>query len=389
MATEEDVTRVAQMLRQARRPVILAGGGVHLSQAYDELAALAEQGRIPVATSVNGKGSVAETAFYAIGVAGANGGSIEALEIVQNADVALVLGSKLNNVTTIGKLLFNNECQVVQVDIAEEALDANIRTTLAIMSDIRCFLGVLRRALAEQQGADANRLDEWNGLVADKMAHKQRRIEADVAKECELVSPACFFDALWNLTDEDTYFVADAGTPTPYLSSYFRLKKAGRHAVLPRAHGSLGYALPAAIGVQVAKPGRKVIAMHGDASFGMAVGDLETAVRCKLPVVFVNFQNYAYGWIKTIQRLYYQERYFGVDFSRSLDAAKVAQGFGLPSKTISSNQEVKGGLEWALNQDSPVLLDMMIEPPTRTVPPVLKWEKDAAKPASERVKLTY
>jgi len=386
---EAGLTRVAQMLVNAQRPVILTGGGVHLSNAYDALAELVETYHLPLATSINGKGAISEMSPYSIGVVGANGGSVEGVKIIQRADFVLALGSKLNNVTTIGKSLFSDNCKIVQVDIGENVLDANIRTHVAIMSDMRAFLEKLMGMIRKKGLNNPSRLDGWNEFVRQKMLEKRERIQKDVEKEEDLVTPAYFFNALWHLTDEDAYFVADAGTPTPYLSACFRQKKAGRQMVLPRAHGSLGYAIPASMGVQVAKPGRKVIALHGDASFGMAAGELETAVRCDLPIVFINFQNFAYGWIKTIQKLYFDETYFAVDFGKSLDVEKVAQGFGLKAKTIHSNDGVEDGLNWALQQKGPVMLNLMIEPPTKTVPPVLKWEKDAAKPAGKRIKLTY
>ncbi|MBU0463801.1 MAG: thiamine pyrophosphate-binding protein, partial [Proteobacteria bacterium] len=386
---DTDLTLVADMLIKAKRPVILSGGGVHSSNAHEQLATLVETFHLPLATSINGKGAISELSDYSIGVVGANGGSIEGLQIIQKADFVLALGSKLNNVTTIGKTLFNDTCKIAQVDIGENLLDANIRTNVAIMSDIKTFLVKLITEIKGKGLEDASRLGTWNEFVCQKMLEKRNRIQKDVEKEEDLVTPAYFFHMLWNLTDEDTYFVADAGTPTPYLASYFRQKKAGRQTVLPRAHGSLGYALPASMGVQVAKPGHKVIALHGDASFAMAAGELETAVRCNLPIVFINFQNYAYGWIKTIQKLYFDETYFAVDFGKSIDVEKVAIGFGLKAKTVYNNSQVEEKLNWALNQDGPVMLNLMIEPPTKTIPPVLKWEKDAAKPADKRIKLTY
>ncbi len=206
--------------------------------------------------------------------------------------------------------------------------------------------------------------------------------------DSKLVLPCRFFGALEQLTDDNTVLVGDAGTPTPYLSSYLRLKKAGRWNVLPRAHGSLGYALPAAIGVKVAKPDATVFSLMGDASLGMALGDLETAKRLGLPIIFVNFENNCYGWIKTIQRLYYDERYFAVDFC-PIDSVAVAKGFGIDAISISNNAQIEEGIQWALAQEKPTFLNVAIERPTGFVPPVLKWERDIKVPPSERKKLTY
>lgn len=385
---QKDIKKTMDMLLEASRPVIIAGGGVHLSAAYEELDVFVNKFHIPVATSVNGKGSIQEYSTYAMGPIGSNGGSEECLKVVQEADLVLVLGSKLNNVTTMGKIAINKSAKVIHVDISEEIVDANVRASLPIMGDIKLFLAKLTAAMEDKKEKCAARFEKWNTWTAQKIEEKRARINEEINCEAELVTPARIFDTLERLTDENTYFVGDAGTPTPYLSSYFRLKKAGRHSVLPRAHGSLGYALPAAIGVQIAKPDAKVISLFGDGSFGMALGDLETANRFNLPIVFIHLENNCYGWIKTIQRLYFNEKYFGVDFS-PIDVVKVAEGFGLRAKTINANSGLDEGMKWALEQNGPVLLNIVIEPPTRTVPPVLKWERDSKIPASEREKLTY
>jgi acetolactate synthase-1/2/3 large subunit len=234
----------------------------------------------------------------------------------------------------------------------------------------------------------ASRYSEWKSWVRTKIVEKRIRIEKELGTNSKLVLPSRFFGALEQLTDDNTIFVGDAGTPTPYLSSYLRLRKSGRWCVLPRAHGSLGYALPAAIGAKVAKPEATVFSLMGDASFGMALGDLETAKRLGLPIIFVNFENNSYGWIKTIQRLYYDEKYFAVDFC-PVDSIAIAKGFGLDAINIAGNAQIEDGIKWALAQKKPVFLNVVIERPTDFVPPVLKWERDSKIPPSQRKKLTY
>ena len=120
----------------------------------------------------------------------------------------------------------------------------------------------------------------------------------------------------------------------------------------------------------------------------MALGDLETARRLDLPIIFVNFENNSYGWIKTIQRLYFEEKYFAVDFC-PVDTVAISKGFGIDARNVGSNAAIEEGLRWALAQKGPSLLNVAIERPTGFVPPVLKWERDSKVPASERKKLTY
>ena len=385
---QDDVDASAVFLQKALKPVILAGGGVHLSSAHAELENFAVRLGIPVATTINGKGSVSEFLPISAGTVGANGGSEETNGLIKQADLVLVLGSRLNNVTTMGKDIFSHRPTIIQVDTAPEMLDANVRNTFSIISDIKSFLLKLDPVLSPEKEQISEKLEPWLNQVQQAMTEKRARISAEINKETERVNPAKIFDLLERLTDADTVFVADAGTATPYLASFFRLKKAGRKTIFPRAHGSLGYALPAAIGAKVANPHATVVSLFGDGSFGMAVGDLETARRVGLPVVFIHFQNNSYGWIKTIQKLYYEEKYFAVDFS-TIDAVKIAAGFGITAWRVSSNAELENALKAALAHEEPVFLDVMIEPPTQVIPPVLKWERDQKVPPEKRKKLTF
>jgi acetolactate synthase-1/2/3 large subunit len=386
--TSQDIDRIVDLFCQCSRPIILAGGGVHLSNAYEQLEQLRAGFHVPVVTTVNGKGSVQEFANNAVGVIGSNGGSEEGLNVIQQADLVLVLGSKLNNVTTMGKVAINKDAKVIQVDIGENGIGLNIPVEVGVVSDLNEFLCALNREMLSVKGRLDGRYDGWNAWVGNKILEKRKRIEQEMLTDSKRVLPCRFFGALERLTDDNTIFAGDAGTPTPYLASYLRLKKAGRWNVLPRAHGSLGYALPAAIGAKVAKPDATVFSLMGDASLAMALGDLETAKRLGLPIIFVNFENDCYGWIKTIQRLYFDEKYFAVDFC-PIDSVAVAKGFGIDAINIGDNAQIEEGIKWALAKEKPTFLNVAIERPTELVPPVLKWERDIKIPSAQRKKLTY
>jgi len=383
--TDEDITTVADLMQDAKRPIILAGGGVHASQAYDKLASFAQKYDIPVVSSIDGKGSVAETSGYALGTIGANGGSLEANQLIAKADFILVLGCKMDNVTTVGKTIFAPGVKVVQIDLNEQTLGNIVPISYGVMCDIRRFLSKLGQRELRFNKAD---ITEWRELWAAKRQEKMNRVAADCARESGLVVAAKVFAAVEKHTDGDAIFTGDAGTPTPYIASYMKMKKAGRHTVIPRAHGALGYAVGAAIGAQIARPQSKVISFFGDASLAMTMGELETAKRLNLPIVFVNFQNDSYGWIKTIQHLYYDQAYFGVDFS-PVDTVKIAEGFGFKARHVADNSEVESAVLWALELHEPVMLNFVIEKPQDFVPPVQQWEVDAAKASSDRKKLVY
>lgn len=384
----EEVEKVYQLLAQAKRPIVLAGGGVHLSKAYEELEKFMNDNAIPVVTSINGKGSVAETSPHAVGVIGVNGGTDETNDVIKESDFILVLGSKLNNVTTVAKTIFKSNPKVVQVDISEEMLDLNIPTEVALMCDINLFLKELNKCV-ENSGKDFKQdLQAWTAQYQKSVEEKFARVAEEVNASTNFVNAAKIVDQLDKQADDNSVFVMDAGTQNPYMASNFKTKKAGRTVVFDRGHGNLGYALSASIGAKVASPDSKVFSLFGDGSFAMSVGELETAKRLNLPIVFILFQNNSYGWIKKLHQLYYDEKYIAVDFA-AIDGEKIAEGFGIKSITIDSDEKLEEGIKWAIEQDGPVFLNALIDPITDIVPPVTNWRTDSKIDPKDRKALTY
>ncbi|MFJ5768950.1 thiamine pyrophosphate-binding protein [Psychrobacillus sp. NPDC093180] len=383
---KEDVQEVVKMFLQSKQPVVLAGGGVHLSQAYEELTRLSSSLSIPVVTTINGKGSISESSPLAIGVIGVNGGTEDTNNVVKEADFVLVLGSKLNNVTTVAKSLFNKTQTIVQVDISEENLDLNIRTDFAIQCDIQSFITCFLELLHKQGSYIPN--GEWISTVRSTREKTNNRIELEVSEKTKHVNPARIVNWLDKHAPKDSLFVVDAGTQNPYMAANFKIENAGKQIVFDRGHGNLGYALGASIGAQFAQPKAKVFTLFGDGSFAMSVGELETAVRQNLPIVFILLQNNSYGWIKKLHQLYYDEQYIAVDFTE-IDAAKIAEGFGVKARKVETNEQLETAFEWAVAQNSPVFLDISIERITDIVPPVTNWRTDSNKDPKERVVLTY
>ncbi len=383
-----EVERLVKLLAEAERPIVLAGGGTLSSGAYDDLAALCSETRIPVATSINGKGSVAETSEWAIGVVGANGGRPTANALVAEADLILVLGSKLNRVTTLGGSLTKDKV-ICQVDVDAEPLDNNAAIDLPVLSDIRELLQALREAVGSVGAPRRNAWRTWCERVREETTRDfdtyfKDRVRASGAP----VSAYKLVDALQNTLPQDSIVVADAGTPTPFVSAYYRVRLAGRRVICPRGHGGLGYALPGALGAKLGRPAAAVVGIFGDGSFGMSMGDLETIARVGAPLVLINLDNGCYGWIKVLQKLYFGERYFSVDFS-PVDNLGIARSFGLEAHQIDDSGSLEERLEAALRSDRPVFLNVSCVSPVEETPPVAKWLRDEVIPAEERKRMTY
>jgi acetolactate synthase-1/2/3 large subunit len=174
------------------------------------------------------------------------------------------------------------------------------------------------------------------------------------------IRPERFVNELTRVLSDDAIVLADPGTPTPYLAAYLRLSRAGRWFVAPRAHGALGYALPAVVGAYQARPQSKLVSVMGDGGFAMSVGELETIVRLKLPVTLLVLTNSCYGWIKAGQKAR-GDNYFGVDFS-NVNHAQIAQAYGLEGIRVENPDQLNPVLQKAIDSQSPILVDVVIQP---------------------------
>lgn len=367
----DDVRRAARLLAEARSPLVVAGAGVLRSGAWEEVTALAELLGAPVATSISGKGSIAETHPYALGVVGSNGGLPFRHEILRASDVLLYIGCGQGSVTTEKWTLpANGEKRLVQLDVEATRIGLNYETEVGMVGDAKRGVAAL--------------VDELSGLFSGKAAGKvapdtitkarnnhMKMAKAFVSDESP-IRPERFLAELLPRLPMKSVLCVDPGTPCPYLSAYHRLPLAGRWFASPRAHGALGYALPAVVGASFARPdAERVVGFMGDGSFGISCGELETIVRLRLPVTLVVFNNGGYGWIKAGQRVR-GEKYYSVDFSSS-DHAAIARAFGLSARRVEDPAELASAIQESLSSQGPFLLDVVTQPLHEASAPVSKW----------------
>ena len=362
----ESVERAARLLGEAKQPILICGGGVILSQAQGDLVALAEQLSIPVATTISGKGSIDEEHPLAAGVVGSNGGTPETRVLVDNADLVFFIGCRAGSVTTERwRHPTPGRCKVIHLDVDPAVPGANYRTDAALVCDAQLGLKMLREALANQRRV-------VNG--ADLESAKERKFaNFQVLAESldKPIKPERLVAELTRVLDRDAILVADAGTPCPYFSAYYSVRTPGRF-FSNRAHGALGYSLPAAIGAHFARSSVKCVSVMGDGSFGFTCGELETAVRYRLPITFVVISNASYGWIKAGQKSGYSQRYFSVDFAGT-DHAAVAAAFGVKSWRVTEPTELSKVLQDALAYGGPTLVDVVCQPLEEAKAPVSEW----------------
>ena len=361
------ITEAASLLESAEFPVIICGGGVISSGAETALLQLAERLSAPVATGISGKGSISEDHPLALGVVGSNGGTPETRAVIDQADLVVFVGCRAGSVTTERwRHPAPGRVQVIHMDIDPAVMGANYPVDVRLVCDARAGLEALIERL-EPVSRPAN-----VHAVQDAKKQKVEKFRSLAESDEKPIRPERLVAEFSRAVDPDAIVAVDAGTPCPYFSAYYELHASGRHFFSNRAHGALGYSLPAAIGAHYARSNVKCVSVMGDGSFGFSCGELETAVRYRLPITFIVVSNASYGWIKAGQRTGYGERYFGVDFSVT-DHAAVAAAFGLKSWRVTDPRLLGNALQEALECSGPSLVDVVCQPLEEARAPVSEW----------------
>ena len=262
--------------------------------------------------------------------------------------------------------------KILQIDLNAEMLGNNFQNTLSVAGDAKLVVEDLCILL---KGKTAQReTSDWvNELNLQRRAfwkNARKEFQADTSP----LKPQRIIAQLNRHLDESTIVISDAGTPTPYVTRYLKLAGKNSRFIIPRAYGGLGYAIPAVVGAHFARPDARLIGLFGDGSLGMSAGELETISRLNIPAVLIHFNNSAFGWIKALQKLHCNKKYFSVDFNAN-DPVKVAQGFGIKALSIETTEELDDGLKAAFKSRKPIFLDIKSEPESEDIPPVFSWIK--------------
>ena len=363
------IQAAAELLSRATRAVAICGGGPVIAGAFAELAALADLIDLPVATTVSGQGAMAETDPRAVGVIGTNGGVAATREVVEEADLVLFIGCRAGSVTTERWRSPPRGVTVIHIDSDPMVIGANYPTEVAICADARLALAALAAALRAREGLAGQ---GGQDRAARAWAGKLAAFAPLAASDARPIRPERVVHELQGLLDDDAILVADPGTPCPYFSAHCRWPVPGRHFITNRAHGALGYALGAAMGAHVGRPGVKTVCAMGDGSFGFCCGEFETIVRHRMPITVLVFSNASFGWIKAGQNAGFGQRYYNVDFGRT-DHAAVARAFGVKAWRVEDPGDLKPVLKQALDHDGPTLVDIIAQPLHEAAAPVSEW----------------
>ena len=375
-AAPADIRNLQSLIARAARPLVIAGGGVNRSRGEAALTAFAERYGIPVVTTMTGQNAIADHHELAIGIVGDNGFHPHANRAMEEADLLIYLGCRIGSVVSIGWSFppQRPDRRIAQVDICPDFLANNTSNALSLHADARTVLEQLNDlplpAQRRVEPAWVPVLNQWRRQFWEHAARELTRRAAGPLGAQRII------EALGRRLTGQHFLFADPGTATSYLNRYLRLRDPKSRVLIPRAFGSLGYALPAVVGSWCARPDARPIGLFGDGSLGMAVGELETLVRLRVPAILLSFNNSSFGWIKALQKARGAARPLSVDFSPQNGAA-IAEAFGLRALRVETAEELEKALDAAFAHQGPVFLDLVVESVADVVPPVYKWLRQA------------
>ncbi|MEM3489985.1 MAG: thiamine pyrophosphate-binding protein, partial [Nitrososphaerota archaeon] len=364
-----------KLIEESTFPVIIAGQGVLLSHAENELQEFASYMSIPVGTTISGKGSISEEWELSIGVVGSRGGTNFSNGIVSLADLIIFVGTNTDSASTSewkNPPLFKEGRKIIQIDISELELGNNYRTDVFLMGDAKVTLSKLLYR-AKNKGI--------RKIVSPSFTNKKkealRLVDKLLNKNFKSINPLKIIEALRETVPEDSIIAADPGVGAIYASAYFRVKAAKRKFLFNYSIGGLGFSLPAAIGAYFATK-TTTISLTTDGSFGFFEGELETLNRYKPDVKVIILNNESFGWIRAAMLSHFDKVIPGADFSPT-DYSKVAAGHYIPYEVAYKDSELKEKIKIAIKTPGPFILEIATEPEDVIIPPVPEWKEASQK----------
>lgn len=365
----DDIQRAAALLADARRPIVLAGGGVHISQAADALTALARAVHLPVAHTMSGKGAVPCSDSCNAGLFGRYDRIANTL--IEESDLILVVGCKLGEIATKRYAVPPRGKRVVHLDIVAEEIGRTYEPEIALWGDARAGIEDLHAALRSDERAIRTRQAGYAAQVVQRMSAWRDSVRERYESTEVPVSMGRMLGELNRLMPSDGILVADGGFAAHWAGLLYDTKQAGRGFVPDRGFASIGYGLPGAMGAAMAAPGRKVVSITGDGGFNMMLGELETARRIGSDIAIIVVNNAASGYVKALQHLMYGAGNYHASDLAETNYAEVANALGCTGIRVEAPDAMGPAISRAFDTAGPVVIDVVVtRDPAKMLPAV-------------------
>ncbi len=356
------IKRAVDLLLHAKRPVMYTGGGVILSDASKELTELAKMLNLPVTNTLMGLGAFPGTDQQFIGMLGMHG-TYEANMAMHDTDVLLAVGARFDDRVTGHVEKFCPDAKIIHIDIDPASISKNVRVDVPIVGNVKTVLKDFLRVLKER--ADINldlsawwqKIDKWRGM--DCLKYK---------RDTEIIKPQFAVETLHKVTKGDAYITSDVGQHQMFAAQFYPFDKP-RRWINSGGLGTMGFGLPAALGVKMAYPDAEVACITGEASIQMCIQELATAKQYDLPVKIILLNNGYMGMVRQWQEFFYDKRYSHSYVDALPDFVKLAESYGHVGMQVSKPGDLEGAMSEAFAmKDRLVFMDIIIDPEENVYP---------------------
>jgi acetolactate synthase-1/2/3 large subunit len=350
------IQRAAQLIRDAKRPVVLAGHGVHVATAWEELRRFAERISAPVVSTLLGLSALSADHPLCLGMAGMHGVAWANLA-VQNADLLIALGMRMDDRFTGSLRHFAPQAKLLHVDIDPAEIGKRVPTALPMVGDVRIVLEALIAELPEIDHRD------WLDQIGTWRERHPLAVHAVGS-----LPPQEVIRALYDATGGEAVLVSDVGQHQMWVAQHYRFRRLNSFFT-SGGLGTMGYSLPAALGVQAGHPKEPVWVVVGDGSFQMNLQELATVAQERLPIKIVIMDNGYLGMVRQWQELFHGARYIGTPISGP-DFVQLAGSYGIPARRVTATADLAAAFAAARESGSPYLLDCKVEQDENVYPMV-------------------
>ncbi|MBM3133192.1 MAG: biosynthetic-type acetolactate synthase large subunit, partial [Chloroflexi bacterium] len=351
------IQKAAKMINEAKRPVILTGRGVIISHAHQELKELAEKAQVPVINTLLGIGSFPGSHILSLGMLGMHGMACANLAI-DESDLLIAIGMRFDDRATANVSKFATRAQIIHIDIDPAEIGKNVKTVVPIVGDAKTVLRALNKHIESQSRV------EW----IHRIEELRRLHPSTVIRETDELLPQYVIRKIHEATGGQATIVTGVGQNQMWAAQYYCYDKPNSF-ISSGGLGTMGFELPAAMGVKVALPNDPVWMIAGDGGFQMTMQELATIVQENLAVKMAIMNNGYLGMVRQWQELFYEKRYVATPLLGP-DFVKLADAYGIPATRVFNQTETVPAIRQAMDTPGPFLIDFRIEPEENVYPMV-------------------
>ncbi len=351
LASTKEISEALELIQNAKRPVILAGHGILMSDSIQELRELAERANIPVTLTLLGKGAMPENHPLTVGMMGMHGAGA-CNHAIQEADLLIALGMRFDDRVTGNLKTYALNAKKIHIDIDPSEINKNVKVDVGISGDLKA---VLKQLLPDLKPSSH---PEWLGRIRDWQEDGNERDILNYDTQDRLLG-ARVINELWKHTGGDAITVTDVGQHQMLEAQYYPHQRPAT-MLTSGGLGTMGFGFPAAIGAKFGRPDEEVWAIVGDGGFQMTLCELATAAQENVKVNIAILNNAFLGMVRQWQELFYEERYQSTPMVNP-DFCKLAEAYGIPSMRVTKREQIEESVAFARSHAGPVLIEYVIE----------------------------